>query len=457
MNILRERFGTELNKDVLEFSSSFRFDRKLYEYDIKGSIAHAKMLGKCGIISKRESARIVKGLQEIRKEIEKGKLKFKELPEDIHMAIEERLIQKIGETGKKLHTARSRNDQVALDLRLYLLDAMKEIAGLIKNLQGVIIKLAQKNIDVIMPGYTHLQHAQPVLFSHHILAYFWMLQRDNERIRDSLKRINVMPLGSGPVGGTSFPIDRKYAAKLLGFSDISQNSIDAVSDRDFAIETLANLSLIMIHLSRMSEELVLWSTSEFGFIEIDESFCTGSSIMPQKKNPDIPELVRGKTGKVIGSLSSLLVAMKGLPLSYNRDMQEDKEPVFDAVETVKACLKIYPLLLENIKINKERMYRCADDGFSVATELADYLAKRGLPFRRAYSIVGEMVGYCHKKNKRLDELTLNEFRSFSVKFCNDVYRILKPENAIDTKKSYGGSSKRCLLQQIEKARLILKK
>jgi len=456
MNLLRSRFRKKLNKDALDFTSSFAFDKKLCKYDIAGSIAHAKMLGKCGIIAKKESGKIIKCLARICREIDTGKLKFSETSEDIHMAVEQMLIRKIGETGKKLHTARSRNDQVALDLRMFLRDAAADIKLLLKVLQEVIIKTAQKNIGAVMPGYTHLQHAQPVLFSHHIMAYFWMLDRDAGRLSDCLKRINVMPLGSGPLAGTSFPIDRKYTAKLLGFSEVSQNSIDAVSDRDFAIETLGCLSIIMVHLSRFSEELVLWSSPEFGFVDIDESFCTGSSIMPQKKNPDVAELVRGKTGRVIGSLNSLLVTMKGLPLSYNSDMQEDKEAVFDAVTTVKKCLRIYSCLLENITINRKKMLQSADDGFSTATDLADYLVREGLPFREAYSVACKIVNSCLENGKRLDELTLKELKAFSQKFSGDVYRNLKPENAVGSRKSSGGTAKVRVLEQIRLARRKLK-
>lgn len=454
MNLIRERFEKKLNKDALKFSSSLKFDKRLYKYDIKGSIAHAKMLGKCRIISEKESKKIVKGLEEIQKEIEKGKLKLIGA-EDIHTAVEERLIQKIGNTGKKLHTSRSRNDQIALDFRMYLKDEVWEIIKLLKNLQEVIIGIAKKNLGAIMPGYTHMQHAQPVLFSHHIMAYFWMLNRDMERLKDCLKRINVMPLGSGPIAGISLPIDRKYVAKLLGFPDISENSIDAVSDRDFAIEALGNFALIMIHLSRLSEELILWSTSEFNFIEIDESFCTGSSIMSQKKNPDIPELVRGKLGRVIGNLVSLITVMKGLSLSYNRDMQEDKEPVFDAVDTVKECLKIYASLLKNIKVNKDKMHLAANDGFSIATDLIDHLVKNGIPFRQAYSVVAKIVIYCIKKGKRLDRLSLNEFKNFSRKFKPDIFKVLKIESSVESKKSIGGTSKGSVIAQINKARKIL--
>ncbi|OIN97415.1 argininosuccinate lyase [Candidatus Desantisbacteria bacterium CG1_02_38_46] len=439
MNFLRKRFNKGLRKEVLEFSSSLKFDKRLYKYDIDGSIAHAKMLGKCGIISKRESCRIVKGLEEIHQEIENGKLKLRNA-EDIHMAIEARLIQKIGSPGKKLHTARSRNDQVVLDFRMFLRDAVGEIIKLLRNLQEVILGVARKNLSVIMPGYTHLQHAQPVLFSHHIMSYFFMLNRDAQRLRDCLKRINVMPLGACALAGTSLPIDRKYVARLLGFSSVSENSIDTVSDRDFAIETLGHLVLIMVHLSRLSEELILWSSSEFNFIEIDESFCTGSSIMPQKKNPDIPELIRGKAGRVFGDLATLTMTMKGLPLSYNRDMQEDKEPVFDAVDTVKECLKIYISLLKNIKVNKDKMYLAANDGFSVATDLTDYLVKKGVPFRQAYSIVAQIVMHCIKNGKRIDELSLNEFRSFCVKFKADVYKNLNVKFSIESKKSVGGTA-----------------
>ncbi|MBA4322480.1 MAG: argininosuccinate lyase [Odoribacter sp.] len=431
----------------MEFSSSLKFDKTLYKCDVAGSIAHAKMLGKCGIISKKESHKIVKGLEEILQEIENGKLKFGDA-EDIHMAIEIRLIHKIGDTGKKLHTARSRNDQVVLDFRMYLRDAVWEIIKLIRNLQEVIIGIARRNLDIIMPGYTHLQHAQPVLFSHHIMVYFFMLNRDVERLKDCLKRINVMPLGSGPLAGTTLPIDRKYVAKLLGFPCVSENSIDAVSDRDFAIETLGHFSLIMIHLSRLSEELILWSTSEFNFIEIDESFCTGSSIMPQKKNPDVAELIRGKTGRMYGNLVALLTVMKGLPMTYNRDLQEDKEPLFDSVDTVKRCLKILAEMIKNVKFNRTKMLKDASAGFSTATDVAEYLVTKGVPFRESHGIVGRLVLYCLEKRKALSGLTMDEFHQFHGAFEEDIYTRITVESVVNARKCVGGTSEETVLMRI---------
>ncbi|MEK7742009.1 MAG: argininosuccinate lyase, partial [Nitrospirota bacterium] len=378
---------------------SISFDRRLWKYDIEGSIAHAKMLGKQKIISQKDSSAIINGLKNIAGEIETGRFRFAVELEDIHMNIEAALIKNIGDAGKKLHTARSRNDQVALDLRLYLRAETKEIISLIKNLQKTLLKAAENNIGVIMPGYTHLQRAQPVLLSHHLLAYVEMLRRDRERFEDSLKRINVLPLGSCALAGTSLPVDRSYVAKLLGFKAIAENSIDAVSDRDFAIEFLTDAGILMMHLSRFAEELILWSTEEFSFIELPDAFTTGSSIMPQKKNPDVAELIRGKSGRIYGNMIALMTVMKGLPLAYNRDMQEDKTPVFDTVDTIKSCLTVLAQMMPQIKFMKERMRDAAGRAYSTATDIAEYLVKKGVPFRQAHEITGKIVRYCIKNKK----------------------------------------------------------
>ncbi len=442
------RFEKETDKLVEEFTASIPFDKRLYKHDIEGSIAHCSMLSKCRIITKSEAGKIIEGLKEIQREIESGRLKFDISLEDIHMNIERRLIEKIGTVGGKLHTARSRNDQVALDIRLYLRDEIKEIIKLISNFKKSLLRKAKKNIGVIMPGYTHLQMAQPVLFSHHLLAYYNMLERDEERFADVLKRVNIMPLGSAALAGTNYPIDRKYTAKLLGFADITTNSMDAVGDRDFSLEFLSASAIMMMHLSRLSEELILWSTSEFGFIELDDSFCTGSSIMPQKKNPDVPELIRGKTGRIYGNLISLLTTMKSLPLAYNKDMQEDKEPVFDTVDTVKASLSIYSKMLDTIQIKKESLKKAVERGFMTATDMADYLTMKGLPFRDAHEVVGKVVSYCIKNNKLLSELTLPELEKFSVNFKKDIFDFIKTEKSVNRKDVIGGTSKRQVLKRL---------
>jgi argininosuccinate lyase len=444
------RFKIKTSKIVEHFTESISFDNRLWKYDIEGSIAHAKMLGKQRVISEEDSEKIMQGLKEIAADIEKGKFKFKEGLEDIHMNIESALIKKIGDTGGKLHTARSRNDQVALDLRLYLREESKEILSLINKFQRILINFATKHINSMMPGYTHLQRAQPVLLSHHLLAYVEMLERDKKRFKDTLKRINILPLGASAIAGTTFPIDRFYVARLLGFDDISQNSIDSVSDRDFVIEFLSNASILIMHLSRLAEELVLWSTEEFRFIEIPDDFTTGSSAMPQKKNPDVAELIRGKTGRVYGNLFSLLTTMKGLPLSYNRDLQEDKPPIFDTVDTVKACLDILNEMLPGIRFNTNRMYETAVEGYSVATDIAEYLVKKGLPFRKAHELTGKVVLYCILKKKKLEGLTLKELNKFSPLISDDIYFYLRPEKSVKGKKSTGSTSPYEVRKQIKK-------
>ena len=450
------RFEKETDKMVEGFTASISFDKRLYKYDIEGSIAHCMMLAKCKIIKNGEADKIIKGLRDIKKEIDAGRFKFDIALEDIHMNIERRLIDKIGTVGGKLHTARSRNDQVALDIRLYLRDEIGEIVSLIRGLKKSIVKKAKGNIDVIMPGYTHLQMAQPVLFSHHLLAYYDMFARDEDRFLDMLKRVNVMPLGSAAMAGTNYPIDRRYVAKLLGFTDITTNSMDAVGDRDFSIEFLSTSAILMMHLSRFSEELIIWSTSEFGFIELDDSFCTGSSIMPQKKNPDVPELVRGKTGRVYGNLMSLLTTMKSLPLAYNKDMQEDKEPLFDTIDTVKASLLIYSKMIGTIKLNRDRLGEAVFQGFMTATDMADYLVMKGLPFRDAHEVVGKVVSFCIKSHKLLSDLTFHELQKFSKSFKKDIFSFIKTEKSVDRKDVIGGTSKRQVLMRIAEIEKIIK-
>ncbi|MEW6410558.1 MAG: argininosuccinate lyase [Nitrospirota bacterium] len=444
------RFKGKTSRLVEDFTESISFDKRLWRYDIKGSIAHARMLAREGIINRDESKNIINGLREIEKEIEDGRFVFRPELEDIHMNIESALIEKIGEAGGKLHTARSRNDQIALDLRLYLRDEINEVLLLIKKLQRVIVTLAERNIDVIMPGYTHLQRAQPVLFPHHLLAHIEALNRDIERFEDCLKRLNLSPLGASSIAGTTFPIDRVSIAKELRFSGVTENSIDSVSDRDFAIEFCGVASVLMMHLSRLSEELVLWSSSEFDFIEIPDAFTTGSSIMPQKKNPDVAELVRGKTGRVYGNLITLLTVMKGLPLSYNRDMQEDKEAIFDTVDTVKESLKVYAEMFKGIKIKDKNMYNAAIGGFTTATDLADYLVKKGMPFRKAHTLVGRIVKYCLDKGKTLAGMSIKEFRAFSEIIDSDVFSCLSVEKAVNDRLSYGGTAKRNVLRRIKR-------
>ncbi|MEK6679624.1 MAG: argininosuccinate lyase [Nitrospirota bacterium] len=442
------RFSESTNKLVDNFTASIPFDWKLYKYDIAGSIAHAGMLAKTGIIKKAEADKIVNGLKAIEKEIDAGRFKFSIEDEDIHMAVEKRLISLIGDTGKKLHTARSRNDQVALDIRLYLRDEIKNIVFLIDKFHKTLVLLAKKNIDVIMPGYTHLQQAQPILFSHYLLAYYEMFKRDRDRLLDCYKRTNIMPLGSGALAGTTFPIDRGYTAKFLGFDDVTKNSLDAVSDRDFIIEFLSAASIIIMHLSRMSEELIIWSSSEFGFIELPDAFCTGSSMMPQKKNPDVPELVRGKTGRIYSHLISMLVTMKGLPLAYNKDMQEDKGPLFDTVDTIKASLEIFSEMIKGLKLDKKRIESSMADGLILATDVADYLVQKGVPFRSSHEIVGRIVSFCLKGKRPLTDLILSEWKMFSPDFKEDILDFVSFEKAVERRNHIGGTSKKQVLKRI---------
>ncbi|SMO57489.1 argininosuccinate lyase [Balnearium lithotrophicum] len=443
------RFKESTNELVEAFTESVSYDKRLAPFDIAGSVAHVKMLEKQGILKKEEAEKIISGLNEILKEIEGGKFEWKRELEDVHMNIEKRLTEKVGPVGGKLHTGRSRNDQVATDVRLYVRKEIEEILELLKNLRRAFVKQAEENLDVVMPGYTHLQIAQPVLYSHHMLAYYWMFKRDEERFKDTLKRVNVSPLGSAALAGTSYPLDREFTAKLLGFSGVTRNSMDAVSDRDFVAETIFNCAMVMMHLSRLSEELVLWSTEEFGFIELPDAFCTGSSIMPQKKNPDVSELTRGKTGRVYGDLVAILTVLKGLPLTYNRDLQEDKEPLFDAIDTVKLSLKVNALIVEGMKPKKERMREQARKGFSLATDVADYLAKKGVPFREAHRIVGELVSYCLDRGKTLENLSLEEFKKFSDRFDEDVLSLMSVEGSINSRNITGGTAREQVEREIK--------
>jgi argininosuccinate lyase len=444
------RFKESTDKLVERFTESVSYDKRLAPFDIAGSIAHVKMLEKQGIISKEEAEKIIDGLNEILKEIEEGKFPWKIELEDVHMNIEKRLIEKIGNAGGKLHTGRSRNDQIATDMRLYVRYEIENILSLLKELRKAFYIQARKNLDTIMPGYTHLQIAQPVLYAHHMLAYYQMFKRDAERFSDTLKRVNICPLGSAALAGTSYPLDRNFTAELLKFSSVSENSMDAVSDRDFVAETIFNCAMVMMHLSRLSEELILWSTQEFNFIELPDAFCTGSSIMPQKKNPDVSELTRGKTGRVYGDLMAILTTLKGLPLTYNRDLQEDKEPLFDAIDTVKLSLMVNIKIVLEMKPNKERMREQATKGFSLATDIADYLAKKGIPFREAHRIVGEIVAYCIDNNKTLENLTVEELRNFSDKFEEDILSLITVEGSINSRNVIGGTAKEQVKNQLEK-------
>ncbi|MDN5292846.1 MAG: argininosuccinate lyase [Eubacteriales bacterium] len=455
MKLWGGRFTKETDRLVEDFHSSISFDARLYRQDIRGSQAHARMLGKVGVLTPEEAEQIIAALEEILQDIEAGRVEFSPAAEDIHMNIETLLIQRLGDLGRKLHTARSRNDQVALDTRLYLKEEIKEIVGLLRKLQALLLDLAEKHRETIMPGYTHLQRAQPVTLAHHLLAYFFMFQRDVERLKDCYRRTDVMPLGSGALAGTTFPLDREMVARELGFAAISMNSMDAVSDRDFAIEFCAAASLIMMHLSRFCEELILWSSAEFGFVEMDDAYSTGSSIMPQKKNPDVAELIRGKTGRVYGDLMALLTVMKGLPLAYNKDMQEDKERLFDAVDTVKACLTVFTPMLATMRVKEEIMAQAARGGFTNATDLADYLVRRGVPFRRAHEIVGQAVLYCLEKGVSLEELTLEEFRRFAPEIDSDVYRHLAVTECVRARRVPGGPAPEAVLEAIAYGRKLL--
>jgi len=452
---MRERFQhKEVEKSVRDYTQSVSFDQRLYKQDIAGSIAHARMLARQGIISDKEAELIVMGLVSIREEIEQGSFALRLDLEDIHMNIETRLTEKIGEAGRKLHTARSRNDQIALDMRLFAKEAISDTIEKLKELQRSLLDLAEANKEEIMPGYTHLQRAQPVLFAHHLLAYFEMLKRDVGRFRDCLKRADVLPLGSGALAGVPYAIDRQFLAQELGFAAISENSMDAVSDRDFIIEYQGAASLAMMHISRLAEEVVLWSSAEFSFVKLDDAYATGSSIMPQKKNPDVAELARGKTGRVYGNLFAILTTMKALPLAYNRDMQEDKEGFFDTVDTLISTLEVFTGMIAALKVQGEASRRAAEEGYSLATDLADYLVRKGIPFREAHGIVGRLVQYATEMGKSFAELGLSEYQTFSPLFAEDVYSI-SVESSIKARNVAGGTAPQQVTEALEKARRSL--
>lgn len=451
------RFTAHGNSFLESFGASIEFDRRFAPYDIQGSIAHAMMLGEQGIITEGEASQIVDGLRNLKKLVDQNQLSYSVSDEDIHMNLERHLTEAIGPVAGKLHTARSRNDQVATDFHLFLRDALLETVSRLASLIETLSNTAEVNLGVVMPGYTHLQRAQPILFSHHLLAYVSMFERDAERCIDLWKRINILPLGAGALAGTTFPINRQRTAELLCFDDLYENSIDAVSDRDFVLEYEAMASLLMMHLSRFSEEIILWSSGEFGFIELDDSLSTGSSIMPQKKNPDYAELVRGKTGRVYGALMSLLTTMKGLPLAYNKDMQEDKEGLFDVVDTATASLKAVEMMVASWTVRTEAMRLAAERGFSNATDVADYLAKKGLPFREAHEIAGKLVLECLQRDCALLELTLQQYQGYSSYFDNDIFDSIRIENVVDRRSSHGGTSQGSVIRQIERARRSLEK
>ncbi|MBW4495069.1 MAG: argininosuccinate lyase [Oscillatoria princeps RMCB-10] len=448
-----QRFEKALHPAIERFNASIGFDIELIEYDITGSVAHAKMLAKTGIISAEEGERLAAGLEQIRQEYREGNFTPGTDAEDVHFAVERRLTEIVGDAGKKLHTARSRNDQVGTDTRLYLRDQINQIREYLREFQQVLLNLAENHVETLIPGYTHLQRAQPVSLAHHLLAYFEMAQRDWERLGDVFKRVDISPLGCGALAGTTFPIDRHYTAELLGFAGVYANSLDGVSDRDFAIEFLGAASLIMAHLSRLSEEVILWASQEFGFVTLTDSCATGSSIMPQKKNPDVPELVRGKAGRVFGHLQALLVLVKGLPLAYNKDLQEDKEALFDTVKTVKACLEAMTILLrEGIEFRTERLAEAVAEDFSNATDVADYLAAKGVPFREAYNLVGKVVKTCLAAGKLLKDLSLEEWKALHPAFEGDIYEAIAPVRVVAARNSYGGTGFERVKVAIESAR-----
>ena len=449
------RFSKEIDAGVNAINSSIAFDARLYRHDIQGSIAHATMLGDCGIIPKEDSEKMIAGLREILADLDSGRLEFDPNAEDIHMFIEAELTRRCGDVGKRLHTSRSRNDQVALDLRLYLRDEIKEIHTLTKTLCQTLVTLAEQHTETVMPGYTHLQRAQPVTFAHHLLAYVQMFLRDLERLDDTAARMNVCPLGSGALAGTTYPIDREQTAQMLRFDAPMANSLDGVSDRDYCIELASALSILMMHLSRFSEEMILWCSWEFKFIELDDAFATGSSIMPQKKNPDITELIRGKTARVYGDLQTLLTMMKGLPLAYNKDMQEDKEAIFDAVDNTKLCLETFIPMLQTMRVNREDMRAAAAKGFINATDCADYLVKKGMPFRDAYKISGTLVAQCIERGLTLETLPLADYQKLSPLFTEDVYTAISLETCVRGRISQGGPSPEAVRIQLEQVKAQL--
>lgn len=449
------RFTKPTNKLVEEYTASIGFDQKLAFQDIKGSLAHVSMLGECGILSSDEVTTITNGLHTIEKKIADGEAEFNVSDEDIHMNIERMLIEEVGAVGGKLHTGRSRNDQVATDMHLYLKEKTELFIQQLEGVQTAIMKQAQQNVDTIIPGYTHLQRAQPISFAHHLLAYFWMFERDKQRLKDSLKRINWSPLGAAALAGTPYPIDRQMTADALGFDQPYPNSLDAVSDRDFILEFLSSASILITHISRLSEELILWSSQEFDFVELDDAFCTGSSIMPQKKNPDVPELLRGKTGRIYGHLMGLLTLLKGLPLAYNKDMQEDKEGMFDTAETLDGALSLLAPMIETMEVKSENTREAVNQDYSNATDIADYLALKGLPFRQAHEIIGQIVLYAIQKQKYLLDLTLEEYQTFSPLFEKDIYEKLAPDEVVAARQSEGGTGFEQVQQQLQLAKQTL--
>ncbi len=455
MKLWGGRFSKPTNAMVDDFNSSIRFDSRMYKQDILGSMAHVKMLGHCGIISREDSSLIYRTLQEILTDIENGQVEFEIDAEDIHMNIEKILISRIGDTGKQLHTGRSRNDQVALDIRMYLRDEISVIKKMLIELIRVLIHTSEENLTTIMPGYTHLQRAQPVTLAHHLMAYVQMFYRDHERLTDCNKRLNIMPLGSGALAGTVYPLDRDMVARELGFDAITENSMDGVCDRDFVLELASCLSILMMHASRFSEEIILWCSHEFSFIELDDAYSTGSSIMPQKKNPDIAELVRGKSGRVFGNLMALLTVLKGLPLAYNKDMQEDKEAVFDSIDTVKMCLPVFTLMIDSMKVHREKMLDAAKGGFTNATDIADYLVKKGIPFRTSHEIIGRMVAYCIENSKNIEDLDIAELKTFSVQFDTDVYEAISLNTCVNERNLPGGPAVESVKKSILKMKHIL--
>ena len=451
------RFSQSTERLVEDFTESVSYDRRLYRQDIRGSIAHARMLGERGIIPQKDAQRIIEGLEKILKEIDAGRFEWKKELEDVHMNIEKALTDMIGPAGGRLHTARSRNDQVATDFRLFIKDEIKELDELLKGIQSAFIHQGEKYMGLIMPGFTHLQKAQPVLYSHHMLAYFEMFKRDRQRLSDCVRRVDVCPLGSAALAGTSYPIDRHMTARELGFSQVSPNSMDAVSNRDFALEFLFCLSVIMMHLSRLSEELIIWMSSEFSFVELPDAYCTGSSIMPQKKNPDVPELVRGKTGRVYGSLFALFTTLKGLPLTYNRDLQEDKEQLFDALDTVKSSLAVMTGVVEKMIPRAQNITRDTETGFLTATDLADYLVKKGLPFRQAHEVVGKAVARCIEHGVELHELDMDELRKLHELIDEDVLEVLSVEGSVRSRNCTGGTGHEVVKEALSEAKSWLKK
>ncbi|SDM89076.1 argininosuccinate lyase [Sediminibacillus halophilus] len=454
MKLWGGRFTKPTNELVDEYTASIHFDQKLAVYDIQGSLAHVEMLKVCGIVSEEDADVITAGLRVVGDKIAAGEAVLSEENEDIHMNIEKLLIDEIGSVGGKLHTGRSRNDQVALDMRLYLREALVTISQLLLDLQKALHKQAEANLETVLPGYTHLQRAQPVLFAHHMMAYVYMFQRDIERLSDSWKRVNQSPLGAGALAGTTFPIDRQYVADKLRFEGICENSLDAVSDRDFVVEFLANASLVSTHLSRLCEELVQWSSAEFNFIELDDAFCTGSSMMPQKKNPDVAELVRGKTGRVYGHLMGMLTTLKGLPLAYNKDMQEDKEGMFDTVETLKGALALFAPMIETMEVKADNMYEAVAKDYSNATDLADYLVGKGMAFRESHAVVGQAVLYAINQQKFLLDLSLDEFQRFSSLIEKDIYEVLAPKAVVDARNVAGGTAQNRVEEQIASAKQL---